>query len=260
MVVLNVSLDAFEGPLDLLLHLIAKHEIDIYDIPVAKLTDQYMAYVRVFSTKDMERLSAFLVMAATLLEIKSKMLLPASPPDTETEAEDPRAELVQRLVEYKQYKGVLDTLREKQAEAARIFTRAPDKALATAMHTHASFELGDLLDGMTLGKLLAVFDETLRRKALKTDVVRSGFKSISKDIFTVEDKMGYILDYLILHEKITFRSLFSSEPLHKAEIVVTFLAVLELVKLKKIIVQQNRLFDEIGIVSGVVNSIEQGEK
>ncbi len=251
MELIEIKLEAFEGPLDLLLHLIEKNEIDIYDIPISELTDQYLKYINVYSSKDMDNLSAFLVMAATLLEIKSKMLLPKLPKFIEEE-NDPREELVNRLIEYKQFKKVIEVFKDGEVYAEKYFYRKPNDNIINLFKLNKEHNLDDLLKGITLEKLFAVFDETLRRRELKTDVIRSGFNSVRKDMYTVEEKIEYILDLLVLNNKIDFFDIFNNIYL-KIEKVVTFLAVLELVKMKKINIQQDEIFGDIVITSKTID-------
>ena len=241
---INIRLDAFEGPLDLLYHLIEKNEIDIYDIPVASLTDQYLAFLDAAEDRDMDGMSEFLLMAATLLEIKSKMLLPA-PKNEEEEGPDPREELVQRLLEYKKIKDVTDTLKEREEEAALVFYKEADASVAK-LKEQPPQELEDLLQGITMDDLYQAFQQVMARKETKVDKVRSSFRSVQKDLFTVGEKMEYIRDLLILHPhgQTAFHTIFR-ENAGKMEKVVTFLALLELIKQKEVQIAQERNFGEI---------------
>lgn len=241
---INIRLDAFEGPLDLLYHLIEKNEIDIYDIPVASLTEQYLAFLDAAEDRDMDGMSEFLLMAATLLEIKSKMLLPA-PKNEEEEGPDPREELVQRLLEYKKIKDVTDTLKEREEEAALVFYKEVDASVAK-LKEQPPQELEDLLQGITMDDLYQAFQQVMARKETKVDKVRSSFRSVQKDLFTVGEKMEYIRDLLILHPhgQTAFHTIFR-ENAGKMEKVVTFLALLELIKQKEVQIAQERNFGEI---------------
>jgi len=243
---IQIKLEAFEGPMDLLLHLITKNEIDIYDIPIALLADQYMEYLQAFSHQTMDSLSAFLVMATTLLEIKSKMLLPGSIKNSEDEEEDPREELVNRLVEYKRFKMAALLLHDKTEGAMAVY-KTPDENIRSLFEYKPS--LDELLSDITLERLLVIFHDTIHRKELKTDVIRSGFKSIPKDLYTVEDKMAYMLDMLTIHKQIFFSDLMRQtiRKVVKAEQVVMFLALLELIKIKKIQANQTAAFKDIHI-------------
>lgn len=243
---INIRLDAFEGPLDLLYHLIEKNEIDIYDIPIAALTEQYLAYLDAAEDRDMDGMSEFLLMAATLLEIKSKLLLP-KPKTEEEEGPDPREELVQRLLEYKKIKDATETLKEREEEAALVFYKEADASVAK-LREQPPQELEDLLQGVTLDDLQRAFQQVMARKETKVDHVRSSFRSVQKDLFTVREKMDYIRDLLILrpHGATAFHSIFR-ETAGKMEKVVTFLALLELIKQKEVQIEQEENFGEIMI-------------
>ncbi len=241
---INIRLDAFEGPLDLLYHLIEKNEIDIYDIPIAALTEQYLAYLDAAEDRDMDGMSEFLLMAATLLEIKSKLLLPV-PKTEEAEGPDPREELVQRLLEYKKIKDVTDTFKEREEEAALVFYKGAD-ASVQKLKEQPPQELEELLQGVTMDDLYIAFQQVMARKETKVDKVRSSFRSVQKDLFTVSEKMEYIRDLLILrpYGKTPFHTIFR-ENAGKMEKVVTFLALLELIKQKEVQITQEKTFGEI---------------
>ncbi len=241
---LTVRLDAFEGPLDLLYHLIEKNEIDIYDIPIAALTEQYLAYLDAAEDTDMDGMSEFLLMAATLLEIKSKLLLPV-PKQEEVEGPDPREELVQRLLEYKKIKDVTGTLKEREEEAALVFYKAADDSVRK-LKEQPPQELEDLLLGVSMDDLYQAFQQVLARREVKVDRVRSSFRAVQRDLFTIGEKMDFIRDLLILrpHGKTSFRSIFR-ENAGKMERVVTFLALLELIKQKEVRITQEETFGDI---------------
>ena len=217
-----VKLQVFEGPLDLLLHLIDKNKIDIYDIPIAEITEQYLDYIKQMQEQDLDVMSEFLVMAATLLDIKSKMLLPKQV-DEEGEEIDPRAELVEKLLEYKMYKYISYDLKDRAMDAE---------------HTQA------LLDGVTLTKLNDVFKTLMRRQAGRVDPVRSKFGTIEKEEFSVEDKTVFIEAYFNEHETCFFTDLLSENP-GRIEIIVSFLVILEMIKGGKIKVDQKDIFEDI---------------
>lgn len=239
---INITLDSFEGPLSLLCHLIEKNKIDIYDIPIAEVTDQYIEVINSSAIKDMDIMSEFLVMAAELLEIKSKMLLPK--PKTEEEEEiDPRDELVAKLIEYKKFKNITETFKSKEDEAKQVLFKEADEVIAKLKKEDTS-TLEDFLDGVSLEDIFRAYEEVISRRSLKVDRVRSSFKSVEKDIYTIEDKMAYIGDLLILNPRVQFGQIFKYDA-PKAEIVVTFLALLELIKNKTVRISQDRLFDEI---------------
>lgn len=240
---ITIRLDAFEGPLDLLYHLIEKNEIDIYDIPIAALTEQYLAYLDAAEDRDMDGMSEFLLMAATLLEIKSKLLLP-KPKKEEPEAPDPREELVQRLLEYKKIKDATDTLKEREEEAALVFYKEAD-ASVQKLKEQPPQELEELLQGVTMDDLYDAFRQLMARKEKKVDTVRSGFRAVQRDLFTIGEKMEYIRDLLLLHPgKTAFHTIFRAEA-GKMEKVVTFLALLELIKQKEVQITQEKTFGEI---------------
>lgn len=203
----TIRLDAFEGPMDLLYHLIEKNEIDIYDIPIASLTDQYLAYLDAAEDRNMDGMSEFLVMAATLLEIKSKLLLPKPKKEAEEEGPDPRAELVERLLEYKKIKGVTAEWKVRAEEAARLLYKPADKAIAK-LRREEDQPLEDFLMGVTMEDLYLAFQEVMQRKESKVDHVRSSFRAVERDLFTIQDKMDYIRDLLILQPQITFFGIF----------------------------------------------------
>lgn len=239
-----VKLPVFEGPLDLLLHLIESNKIDIYDIPIVMITDQYMEYIRTMETKDLNTMSEFLVMAATLLEIKAKLLLPAEI-DEEGEEVDPRADLVQRLLEYKMYKYMALELKDRQSLAAKVLYKE-----ATIPEEVASYiepvDLEELIGDLTLEKLNAIFKSILRRQEDKIDPVRSKFGDIEREEISLEDKMSSVEAYLTEHKRFSFRNLLERESKKsKLHVIVTFLAVLELMKVGRITVQQEETFGEI---------------
>lgn len=239
------KLESFEGPLDLLLHLIDKAEVDIYNIPIKEITAQYLEYIQGMQELELEVTSEFLVMAATLLAIKSKMLLPKPPvieeyfdSDWDMEDEfDPRAELVQKLIEYRKYKGIADHLREKELERALIFTREPADLTPFVQQV-----VENPVEGLHLSDLLLAF-----RKALRKQANRHRFAKIHRDEISVKDRIRQVTD--ILKEsggKLLFSSLIP-EDTTREEIVVTFLALLELMKMKQIVVFQHKLFEDMVI-------------
>ncbi|KXL52564.1 segregation and condensation protein A [Anaerotignum neopropionicum] len=244
MIEITVRLDAFEGPLDLLYHLIEKSEIDIYDIPIARLTDQYLEYLDAAEDRDMDGMSEFLVMAATLLEIKSKLLLPR-PKNEEEEGMDPREELVQRLLEYKKIKDVTTEWRQYEEDAALTLYKEADKAVRQLKEKEPQ-SLEDYLQGVAMEDLYLAFRQVMARKETKVDHIRSSFKTVPKDLFTVQEKMEYIRDMLILQPKTTFFSIFRKKA-GRMEKVVTFLALLELIKRKEVQIFQKMTFGEITI-------------
>ena len=239
---MEVKLDAFEGPLDLLLNLIQKNEIDICDIPIAELTRQYLEiiYEAQELTPDMDSMSAFLLMAATLLEIKSKMLLPKSTGD---EAEtDPREALVQQLIAYERCKVQADVIKNLP-HAGSSFFKKPEYPLMEKVFIHKP---EDWLDGVTLEMLHDIYMEVKLRKARKVDTVRSGFGKVAKDRHTVDEKIRKIAAELKNAAKLRLSKLFA-ECTCKEECVVTFLALLEMIRRRQVTVRQKSAFGEVEI-------------
>lgn len=242
---LQVKLEVFEGPLDLLLHLIDKNKVDIYDIPIAKITDQYMEYVDEMKRQDLNIMSEFLVMAATLLAIKAKMLLPAE--EEEEETGDPRAELVEKLLEYKMYKCISYELKDLQVNADQVLYKLPTIPREVLSY-EAPVNVMELTEDLTLRKLNDIFQELLRKEKGRVDPVRSKFGQIRREEISLEDKIVYLRDYCMSHESFSFRTLFG-ENSTKTEIIVTFLAVLELIKSGVINIRQDQIFDDIKITA-----------
>lgn len=238
-----VKLQAFEGPLDLLLHLIDKNKINIYDIPIVEITEQYMEYVRTMEEKDMNVMSEFLVMAATLLNIKSKMLLPKDENQSEEDAEDPRRELVERLLEYKMFKYVSDELKGKQIDASRIIFKEPTIPKEISGYKE-EIPIKELLNDLTLKKLQDVFKSVIKKQVDKIDPIRSNFGKIEKEEINLSDKILYIEQYGQAHKKFSFKKILERQN-SKMEIIVTFLGVLELMKIGRISIVQEDLFDDI---------------
>lgn len=239
-----VKLPVFEGPLDLLLHLIDKNKIDIYDIPIVEITDQYMEYIRRMHAENLNVMSEFLVMAATLLDIKCKMLLPKEV-NEEGEEEDPRAELVEKLLEYKMYKYMSYELRDRMEDAGKVFFRREDLPREVREY-QVPVEPSQLLEGVTLEKLNAVYRSVIRRREDKLDPIRSKFGKIEKEEVNLPEKMDYVRSYAVNHGKFSFRDLLEAQA-GKMQVVVTLLAVLELMKMGEIKVSQEELFDDIQI-------------
>lgn len=246
---MNVKLQVFEGPLDLLLHLLDKNKVNIYDIPIVEITNQYMEYIAEMKRQDLNILSEFLVMAATLIDIKSRMLLPAKD-EEEEEGEDPRNELVQQLLEYKMYKCMAYELRDLQVDASRILYKEPtipEEVLAY----EEPINMEELISDVTLAKLNEIFKEIMKKQVDKIDPVRSKFGKIQKEEVSLEEKMEYLENYATQHKHFSFRNLLESQ-CSKVEIIVSFLAILELMKMGKIYISQENLFDDIKIESRIV--------
>ena len=242
---LNVKLQAFEGPLDLLLHLIDKNKVDIYDIPIAEITDQYMDYVRQMETENLDVMSEFLVMAATLLDIKARMLLPVDPDDEEPE--DPRQELVDQLIQYKIYKYMSFALKDRQIDGAKRWYKQatiPEEVRAY----EEPVDLDELTEGMDLSILKKIFDDVIRRQSDKVDPVRSKFGQIKKEQVSMEEKTQVFDAFIRKNRTFGFRAFLEEQP-DREEIIVAFLIILEYMKSGKIRVSQKDLFDDILVES-----------
>ncbi len=241
---ISYKLEKFEGPLDLLLHLIEKNKVDIYDIPIVEITQQYLDYVSQMEREDLNIVSDFLVMAATLLDIKSRMLLPVEV-NEDGQEEDPRAELVARLLEYKRYKLMAQKLLDREEHAAGVLFRDPDIPEEVAKY-EAPVDLDKLLDGLTLAKLQRIFDSVMKRQKDKVDPIRSKFGTIKREPVSLEMRILDVLDFARKHRRFSFRQMLERQG-DKLEIVVTFLAVLELMKIGRIHLVQENLFDDMQI-------------
>ena len=241
---LAVKLQVFEGPLDLLLHLIDINKIDIYDIPISLITDQYLEYIRQMQAQDMEIMSEFLVMAATLLRIKSKMLLPSESEEEEM-AEDPREELVDRLLEHKMYKYMAMELKDRQVDASKAMfkgTTLPEDMV----YEEPPVDLDALVGSMDFQKLHQIFLDVLKRQEDKMDPIRSHYGRIEQEEVSLSDRIDYILAYGKKCSRFSFRELLSKGQ-SKNYVIVSFLAVLELMKGGVIRISQDELFGDIEI-------------
>ena len=239
---MEVKLDAYEGPLDLLLSLIRRHEIDIYDIPISSLTNQYLEEIATLP-RDMERLSEFLVMAATLLEIKSRMLLPRPKVEADGEPEDPREALVQKLLAYKQAQALVEEFQKLTPVGERV-TNFGDVALLKQLSRDAKSELPQNMIPMSL--LMEFFVDVMSRKEFRRDTVRADYGKMPRDRFTVTAKVVHIRRILYNHGKASLRALFSGCQ-SKNEMVVTFLALLEMMRRGEIRATQPEAFSDVEI-------------
>ncbi|HJD02769.1 MAG TPA: segregation/condensation protein A [Candidatus Mediterraneibacter excrementavium] len=237
-----VKLEVFEGPLDLLLHLIDKNKIDIYDIPIVEITSQYMEYIRNMEREDLNVMSEFLVMAATLLDIKCRMLLPKEV-NEEGEEEDPRQELVEQLLQYKMYKYVASELKDREGDADFVMYKKPSIPEEVEQYVEP-VDLDRLLGDLTLSRLTDIFRDVMKRQTEKIDPVRSKFGKIEKEEVSLTEKFTYIHGYLKEHRRFSFRSLLKKQH-SRMHIVVTFLAILELMKLGEIHVEQDHTCGDI---------------
>ena len=228
----QVKLEVFEGPLDLLLHLIKKEEIDIYNIPVSRITEEYLQYLEMLKMLNLDIAGEFLVMAATLLQIKSRKLLPVPVKDEEnTEELDPYQELVKQLLEYKRFKEVAKVLEVKEVEQQQVFTRPAQKIERLGNEEYIlEASLFDLLDAF--------------KNVLKSNVTT--VREIIQEEVKIEERVRIIREMLTEKESLSFEDIFTPEST-RLEMVVTFLAMLELIRMKEIRILQTRLFDKIRI-------------
>lgn len=237
-----VKINVFEGPLDLLLHLIDKNKLNIYDIPILEITDQYLEYIHLMETDKMEVMSEFIEMAAILINIKSKMLLPEDEAE-ELVVTDPRQELIARLIEYKKYKLIASQLKGMQAEALKVVFKDPSIPEEVAAYLPiANPEL--LMADIDFSKLYSVFKSVMKKKIDKIDPIRSQFGDIKKEEFTVQDKINIILAIKNQFKHFSFKDLLQEQE-GKVAMIVTFLAILELMKMGTIKIIQDVLFDDI---------------
>lgn len=232
----SVKLPAFEGPLDLLLHLIRENKIDIYDIPIALITHQYLEYIEIMKELNLDIAGEFIVMAATLIHIKSRMLLPVDEDVPEEEREDPRFELVQRLLEYQAFKEASLALREREMEWSNVFTRTHEME---DVDTEASGEL-NLFD-LSLFDLIAAFKRILEKTPPETI-------TITRETLTVKDRVAHILEKIENTDAIRFEELFD-ENRSRPRLIVTFIALLEVLRLGLVRVFQERDFGTIWIIN-----------
>ncbi len=226
---MKVRLEIFEGPLDLLLYLIKKNHINIYDIPIAEIVEQYMEFLDLMKMLDINIAGEYLVILAELLKIKSQMLLP-SPQQEEEVVEDPRQELVRKLIEYQKFKEAANFLRERETSISKYFTRRGEEIVEDELYLEVS-----------------IFDLINAFKATLKEIPKDVFFEVIKDEFTIEEKIHDLLHLLLERDKVSLEELFSRAK-NKLEIVVTFLAILELIKLREIIAVQDRLFGPILIM------------
>jgi segregation and condensation protein A len=232
----KVRLEIFEGPLDLLLYLIKKEEIDIYNVSLERITRQYLDYIDTFKALNIELASEFIVMAANLMYIKSRELLPkeVQPPDEEADEDDPRWELIRQLVEYKKFKEAAQFLGVQEVKSDELFVTTPEMPdLDAPVETMGQVGIFDLIRAFQ--RILKRFENT------------SDFREIVNDRYTVADKIEHLLDIVPAGSRVRFEELFSSAA-SRGEVIVTFLAMLELIKLNHLQVEQEQLLGEIIVV------------
>lgn len=239
----STKLDNFEGPLDLLLHLIKEAKIEIKEIFVSEVTEQFLKYMDGLSVLDVDKASDYLNMASTLLEIKSKSILPKIEEFTE---EDPELNLIRQLEEYKLFKEVSEKL--KSQENVERFYKEPDKSVGDVKVVYTDFNLEGLINAFS--KLLMKVDDKKRQE----DVL----KEIPKEVFTVKDKVEHIRNVLLERNEVSFFEIFTSR-YSKNELITTFQAMLELLKLQYIKVEQNGIFDDITLILREDRNEELGE-
>lgn len=232
----NIKLPVFEGPLDLLLHLIRENKIDIYDIPIALITHQYLEYLELMKELNLDIAGEFLVMAATLVHIKSRMLLPVDEDIPEEGIEDPRFELVQRLLEYQAFKEASLALREREIEWGNVFKRVHGEE---EFDTETEGELS--LFDLSLFDLIDAFKRILEKTP--PEVVR-----ITRETLTVKDRIAYILDKIEDTDAIRFEDLFDKDKT-RPHLIVTFIALLEILRLGLVKIYQERDFGTIWIIN-----------
>lgn len=230
---ISIKLEVFEGPLDLLFHLIEKAKIDIYDIPIAEVTEQYIEYLNLMKSLDIDLASEFLVMAATLLVIKSKMLLPKRPDEEESE-EDPREELVIKLLEYKRFKELSDILGNKYSNNLKSLFKSTELA-------DALIDSYELPNEIPIGLLVEKFQNILNKSEIHKKIE---YKKVYRDNFTIDEKIAEIFEIISSKRWTSFEGIINTYD-NKLEIIISFLALLELIKNKKIRVKQTNNFGEI---------------
>ena len=230
---LDFKLDEFSGPLDLLLHLIKENKMDILNIEMEKITDQYMEYLNKMEEMNLEVTSNYLVLASELLYIKSKMLLPRPKDEEEEEEEDPRSELVTRLLEYQTYKEITKTLKEKEELRKEIYTKAPEdmKDFMT--------EGVNITDELNIDDLVDAFKKFLLRQKENKPI----HTQVTEKEVTVAERRKRIKDIIFRKKKVSFFELF--EDYSREYVVATFLAVLEMAKAGELTIKQEKTFDDI---------------
>lgn len=237
-----VKLEVFEGPLDLLLHLIDKHKLNIYDIPIVIVTDQFLDYIKKLEERNMEVMSEFIEMAATLINIKSKMLLPVEKEEDEVES-DPREELMNKLIEYKKFRYIRDKLKVRQMDAKKVIFKEPTIP-DEIINYEEKIDPSEILSNIDFSMIYNVFQSVMKKQHNKIDPIRSDFGEIVKEEYTINDKIEYIIDLSKQYQTISFRDVLESQT-SRIEIIVTFLAILELIKMGRISIMQKEIFDDI---------------
>lgn len=251
---ISVKLEVFEGPLDLLLHLIDKNKVNIYDIPIIEITEQYIDYINDMKYKDLGSMSEFLVMASELLRIKSKMLLPKDEDDEDDE--DPRYELVERLLEYKMFKYISNVLKDKEVNASKTIFKE-STVPKEVYEFKEEVDPAQLTDGLSVMDIHKTFLSIMKKQKEKIDPIRSKFGDIEQEKVNMADKLNFIVNYTYDHKKYTFTDLLTDN-ISKQELIVTFLGVLELIKRGQVVIKQNKLFDDF-IITRTDKAINKNE-
>jgi segregation and condensation protein A len=242
----KIRLDIFEGPLDLLLYLIKKDDLDISKIAIKEVTEQYLQYIEMMKMLDLDVVGDFLVMAATLIQIKSRMLLPPDPEDVEEEEEDPTDELVRRLHEYKKFKEIADDLKEKELFRKDLFPRNMDEEITQQIKADAK----EVFFEANLFDLINALSDALRKKP--EDIIHE----ITQEEFTVEQKIHDLLHLMLDKAHVMVAELFSAAR-SKTEVIVTFLAVLELIRLNEVKIIQKAVFGDIELLRNKDNILPE---
>jgi segregation and condensation protein A len=232
----KVKLDIFEGPLDLLLYLIKKDEVDVLDVNIERITRQYIAYLDTFKMLNIDLAGEFIVMAANLMYLKSRMLIPkhVQPPEEEGDEEDPRWELIRQLIEYKKFKDAAGFLSRRQMQMENVYPASPEVPEVKKEEVSGFPELG-------IFDLIRAFQKVLNR------FQKEELQEIADDRFTVSDKIEHLLAHVQPGERVSFLNLFAGATT-RDEVIVTFVAMLELIKLRQFRVTQDYLLGEITLI------------
>lgn len=243
----TLKLDNFEGPFDLLFHLFEKNQVDIYDIPISIITDQYLDYLYAMQQLDLEVASEFLIMAATLLHIKSRTLLPSKKEEKEEE-KDPREELVRRLIEYKRYKEFTLELKEMEKKWDRVAFRLPE-----TLDLPVREEIMEIDPQVLRQQYIAILDRNKKKMNLRAKNIT---KLVEHEKVSLRSKMRDVIKQLLHKVSFKFSELFSFKTKSKTEVVTGFMAVLELAKMKRVRIVQNQQFSDIHVISNTENENE----
>lgn len=240
---IEIKLEAFEGPLDLLLHLIEKNKIDIYDIPIVEITEQYLEYVEKMKGIDLDTMSNFVLVGAQLINIKSRLLLPAPQKEEEEEISDPRAELVERLLEYKMYKYSASLLKERIEDASMLLFKKADIPKEVEDYVEKP-EISEIIGDLTLAKLRSIFDFVIKKQIEKKDPIRSEFGKIKKEPVNLMDCITKLREYGSGKKEFFFRE-YLMEQESRLHIIVNFLAILEMMKIGLLRAEEKEGSEEI---------------